>query len=68
MKHFYKCPICGEEFCLKGRKYCEDGAGVECAGQKGKAHTKVNMDFAGTSIKELREFRREKRKQKKELL
>ena len=67
MKRFYKCPLCGSEFCLKGSKYCR-----ELAEQKGTEHTvKCNglnnadtheptpMVFAGNAIEDLRRLRKD---------
>lgn len=61
MKKFFRCPVCGSEFCLKGRAYCEDGEGVICSGQVDrpiKNHEPTNMDYAGDTIEKLRALRK----------
>jgi len=63
MKRFYKCPICGSEFCLKGRRYCEEGGGMYCSGQS-KKHEQILMDYAGDTIESLRVLRRKHKDRK----
>lgn len=71
MKRFYRCPICGSEFCLKGRKYCEEGGGMYCSGNPTvpgkpfKKHKQILMDYAGETIMDLRELRRKHRNERK---
>jgi hypothetical protein len=60
MKKFYRCPICGEEFCLKGRKYCEEDGDIYCTGGKSVAHTKVKMEYAGQTMNDLRKLRKKR--------
>ncbi len=60
MKKFYKCPICGQEFCLKGNRYCKEGGDIYCHGTADIAHTKVKMEYAGRTYAELKAFRKDK--------
>ena len=72
MKKFFRCPECGEEFCLKGRKYCKKTEAVYCEGEitginkafKGnntKAHKQTKMEYAGNTIKDLRALRKKQK-------
>ena len=58
MKRFYRCKICGSEFCLKGKKYCEEGGDIFCSGQRNMGHTETAMEFAGNNIEDLRNLRK----------
>ncbi len=64
MKKFYRCKICGNEFCLKGRKYCEEGGDVICNGNVslGLTHSSIKMEFAGNTIEDLRKLRKKQMK------
>jgi hypothetical protein len=64
MKKFYKCPICGEEFCLKGKKYCTDGSSPLCSGREGIGHTQIKMEYVGSTIEELRQFRKSNKRER----
>lgn len=70
MKKFYRCRICGSEFCLKGRAYCEDTDAVLCKGQpmgNGQPaikHEKIDMTYAGETIEDLRALRKKQRQEK----
>ena len=69
MKKFYRCRICGSEFCLKGRKYCEEGGTVFCEGQPigndqpAIKHEKIDMTYAGKTIEDLRALRQKQRQE-----
>jgi len=65
MKKFYRCKICGSEFCLKGKRYCEEGGVMLCNGNAalgGKnAHKEIEMDYAGETIEALRQLRKQRK-------